>query len=80
MKRIFYIIVLIMVLIVLFTLLLLIVAIVTYISIDLFFYFYAERPILFSLIEFKRALRMSIGGGIPAGIGFGILYIKENKK
>lgn len=53
--------------------------IIMFLSIDVFFYFYSNIPMSIGLNEIKRSLRISIGVGIIMGIGFGMLYIKENK-
>lgn len=56
-----------------------ILCIIMFLSIDVFFYFYSNIPMSIGLNEIKRSLRVSIGVGIIMGIGFGGLYIKENK-
>lgn len=56
-----------------------ILCITMFLSIDVFFYFYSNIPMSIGLNEIKRSLRISIGVGIIMGIGFGVLYIKENK-
>ena len=56
-----------------------ILCILMFLSIDVFFYFYSNIPMFIGLNEIKRSLRISIGVGIIMGIGFGMLYIKENK-
>lgn len=64
---------------IIFAVLLFILCITMFLSIDVFFYFYSNIPMSIGLNEIKRSLRISIGVGIIMGIGFGVLYIKENK-
>lgn len=64
---------------IIFIIALFILCILMFLSIDVFFYFYSNIPMSIGLNEIKRSLRISIGVGIIMGIGFGMLYIKENK-
>ncbi len=64
---------------IIFIIALFILCILMFLSIDVFFYFYSNIPMFIGLNEIKRSLRISIGVGIIMGIGFGMLYIKENK-
>lgn len=56
-----------------------ILCIIMFLSIDVFFYFYSNTPMSIGLNEIKCSLRVSIGVGMIMGVGFGVLYIKENK-
>jgi hypothetical protein len=55
------------------------VGVIFYISMEVFFYIYAGVPLYFEVYQFKRLLRMSVGGGGILGLGIGMLHLLKVK-